>query len=67
MKIRDENKIMFYIERYSELCERAASMIEKLLNNGYDRKSVEVMKLQTKLHDLEVKSDFWRRRMWRFL
>ncbi|MCK9457334.1 MAG: hypothetical protein ACOX2I_03630 [Candidatus Ozemobacteraceae bacterium] len=63
----DEKSVMAHIQRYSILTERSLDMIEKLLQNGYSMNSPEVRKLQSKLHDLEVKSNFWRNRMMKYL
>ena len=63
----DEKIVMAQIQKYSELTERSLDMIERLLKQGYAMNSAEVKKLQNKLHDLEVKSNFWRTRMMRYL
>ena len=63
----DEKLVMAQIQRYSELTERSLDMIERLLQQGYAMNSIEVKKLQNTLHDLEVKSNFWRTRMMRYL
>ena len=63
----DEEFVMMQIQRYSSLTERNLDMIERLIKNGYAMNSPEVKRLQQKLHDLEVKSNFWRGRMLKFL
>lgn len=63
----DEEVVMAQIQRYSELTERSLDMIERLLNTGYAMNSPEVKRLQQKLHELEVKSNFWRNRMMKYL
>lgn len=64
---KDEEVIMAQIQRYSELTERSLDMIERLLKEGYAMKAPEVKKLQQKLHEFEVKSNFWRSRMMKYL
>lgn len=63
----DEEIVMAQIQRYSELTERSLDMIERLLKKGYAMNSPEVKRLQQKLHELEVKSNFWRSRMMKYL
>ena len=63
----DEEFIMEQIQRYSSLTERNLDMIESLIKKGYAMSSPEVKRLQQKLHDLEVKSNFWRSRMLKYL
>lgn len=63
----DEKSVMAQIQKYSQLTERNLDMIEKLLQRGYSMNSQEVKRLQDKLHDLEVKSNFWRTRMMKYL
>ncbi len=63
----DEKVVMAQIQKYSELTERSLDMIERLLQQGYAMNSPEVKRLQNKLHDLEVKSNFWRTRMMKYL
>jgi hypothetical protein len=63
----DEEIVMAQIQKYSELTERSLDMIERLLKQGYAMNSPEVKRLQHKLHELEVKSNFWRSRMMKFL
>lgn len=63
----DEDFVMNQIQRYSSLTERNLEMIESLIKKGYAMNSPEVKQLQQKLHDLEVKSNFWRTRMMRYL
>lgn len=58
---------MAQIQKYSNLTERNLDMIERLIKKGYAMSSVEVKRLQQKLHDLEVKSNFWRGRMLKYL
>lgn len=63
----NEELIMAQIQKYSKLTERNLEMIEKLLKQGYAMNSPEVKRLQHKLHELEIKSNFWRSRMMKFL
>jgi hypothetical protein len=63
----DEEVVMAQIQKYSELTERSLDMIERLLQKGYAMNSPEVKRLQQKLHELEVKSNFWRNRMMKYL
>jgi hypothetical protein len=63
----DEEIVMAHIQKYSELTERSLDMIERLLKQGYPMGSPEVKRLQQKLHELEVKSNFWRNRMMKYL
>ena len=64
---QDEETIMAHIQKYSELTERSLDMIERLLKEGYAMNAPEVKRLQQKLHEFEVKSNFWRSRMMKYL
>ena len=63
----DENFVLGQIQKYSSLTERHLDEIESLIKQGYPMNSPEVKRLQQKLHDLEVKSNFWRSRMLKYL
>jgi len=63
----DEEFVLEQIQKYSMLTERNLDMIENLIKKGYAMSSSEVKRLQQKLHDLEVKSNFWRSRMLKYL
>ena len=65
--IDDEEFVMAQIQKYSSLTERNLDLIERLIKKGYAMNSPEVKRLQQKLHDLEVKSNFWRSRMLKYL
>ena len=65
--VEDEELVMTQIQKYSSLTERNLDLIEGLLKDGYAMNSPEVKRLQKKLHDLELKSNFWRGRMLKFL
>ena len=62
-----EEYVMKQIRRYSSLTEHNLEKIEALIKEGYPMNSPEVKRLQQKLHDLELKSNFWRNRMMKFL
>ena len=62
-----EEYVMKQISKYSSLTEASLEEIEALLKQGYPMNSPEVKRLQHKLHDLELKSNFWRNRMLKFL
>lgn len=63
----DEEFVLTQIQKYSSLTERNLDLIERLIKQGYAMNSPEVKRLQQKLHDLEVKSNFWRGRMLKYL
>ena len=63
----DEEFVMNQIQKYSSMVEEYLGRIEKMIKKGYPMNSPEVKRLQQKLHDLEVKSNFWRSRMLKYL
>ncbi len=63
----EETMIMARIEKYSAKIERVLEEIEHLIKQGYSMNSSEVKQLQQKLHQIELKSNFWRGRLLRYL
>ena len=63
----DESYVMSQIHKYSLMTEDSLEEIERLIKKGYPMSSTEVKRLQQKMHDIEVKSNFWRNRMMKYL
>ena len=63
----DESYVMAQIHKYSLMTEDSLEEIENLIKKGYPMNSPEVKRLQQKLHEIEVKSNFWRNRMMKYL
>ena len=62
-----EEYVLHQIRKYSRMTENRLDEIEALIKQGYPMNSPEVKRLQQKLHDLELKSNFWRNRMMKYL
>lgn len=65
--IDEESIIMARIQKYSAKVETVLEEIERLIKQGYSINSTEVKNLQQKLHQIELKSNFWRGRLLRYL
>ena len=63
----NEEYVMRQIRRFSTMTEHSLDEIEALIKQGYPMNSPEVKHLQQKLHDLELKCNFWRNRMLKYL
>lgn len=63
----DEDFVIQQIQKYSKLTEEALDEVEVLIKRNYPMSSPEVRRVQQRLHDLEVKSNFWRSKLLQYL
>ena len=67
VETQEEQKIMDQLMRNSTRIEDMLVKIEDAVKTGLLLSSPEVRAMVKKLHELELKSNFWRKRMLRYL